>query len=272
MSGFSLTELLVAIAIIATLIALLLPALGAARASGRSARCLANLRQLGLGWTLYADDWAGRVLPLAYTESHQLQRSSQPVYFFARQDPAGRRWIHAEGLLRPYLDGSGGDGSVFECPAQPWGSYRGQAFADAFGTTYGYNGYYLTPPTTPGWGHSIWGPIRDRPWLRLAQVERPGEVVVFADAMILLGGLRSTSLLDPPRVFDRGAWATNRSPTTSFRHGPGNGTGRALLVRADGSAAGAARADSRTSSSDYPIGFLSRTNDPFYVPNWRSWQ
>lgn len=56
--GFTLIELLVVISIITLLIGILLPVLSSARAATRSANCLSNLRQIGIGTGIYTNEHA----------------------------------------------------------------------------------------------------------------------------------------------------------------------------------------------------------------------
>jgi hypothetical protein len=56
-----LIELLVVVAVIAILIGILLPALGRARMTAKAAQCASNLKQLGIGLTMYLGDYNERL-------------------------------------------------------------------------------------------------------------------------------------------------------------------------------------------------------------------
>jgi len=59
-NAFTLVELLVVVGIIGALVAILLPALGAARRQARSVACTSNLHQLGVAFTMYRMENHGR--------------------------------------------------------------------------------------------------------------------------------------------------------------------------------------------------------------------
>jgi prepilin-type N-terminal cleavage/methylation domain-containing protein/prepilin-type processing-associated H-X9-DG protein len=76
--GFTLVELLVVVSIVGLLVALLLPAVQAAREVARRSKCALNLKQIALATTSYADVWGG-TLPAGVqftfnysTVSHQI--------------------------------------------------------------------------------------------------------------------------------------------------------------------------------------------------------
>ena len=61
--AFTLIELLVVIAIIAILAAMLLPALSKAKQKAQALSCMNQLKQLTLGWMMYATDNSGKLVP-----------------------------------------------------------------------------------------------------------------------------------------------------------------------------------------------------------------
>lgn len=268
--AFSLIELLVAVAVIALLIGILLPSLGKARDSGRAAMCLANQRSMTAAWTLYANDFQDRVMPLAYFSEAEIGAGEQ-VFWFGTHGTTQAPPDHCRGFLSPYLDSALSPRSVFECPSQAWGTYRAQGPFTAENlhgrgwptSTYGYNGYYLSPNYTPGWSSSI----GHRPWRRLFDLTRPDSLFVFADAMLPSSTLRNSALLDPPELFTAGGWVANSSPTTSFRH-----SDSAATSAADGSVRMHRAKPEWLVNSRYRIGSVGTNASDHYVPDASEWR
>jgi prepilin-type N-terminal cleavage/methylation domain-containing protein len=97
--GFTLVELLVVIAIIGLLIALLLPAVQAARESGRRTQCVNNLREIGLALHNYHD--ALKSFPPAYLIQPGGGGINGPPDPLTRDAGPGWAWGM---LLLPYLE------------------------------------------------------------------------------------------------------------------------------------------------------------------------
>jgi len=142
--GFTLIELLVVIAIIAILAAILFPVFAQAREKARQTGCVSNLKQLGVGFQLYASDNDGN-FPEPITSNSGTSFSITPGTWVAgiledpatgipypgNTVPAGRlaKFVDQAGIY-PYLKQRGasgaGENSIYGCP---------DGVANHFGTT-----------------------------------------------------------------------------------------------------------------------------------------
>jgi prepilin-type N-terminal cleavage/methylation domain-containing protein len=152
---FTLVELLTVMAVVAVLAALLLPALGAARAKARQTSCLSNVHQIGIAVMSYVSEYRDH-LPVAG------RLGPEPIFGW----PA----------LRDVLGLSGGDGEIFRCPADAGGA---TALYPEFGTSYEWNTF-------------LNGKLIDRASLRVVGMEI--EAPLLGDAEAVHGGARRNYL------------------------------------------------------------------------------
>ena len=110
--GFSLVELLVVIGLIATLIAILLPALNKARESANQVKCLSNERQVAAAMLMYANESRG-VLPGATSQSEAPVHGPRPedwIYWSDNRDID-------QSAIAPYLGRGDALRFVLRCPS-----------------------------------------------------------------------------------------------------------------------------------------------------------
>jgi prepilin-type N-terminal cleavage/methylation domain-containing protein len=187
--GFTLIELLVVVAIIAVLIALLLPALGQARAQGKKIVCLNNLRQLGVGFALYHMDNNERLIP---------------VRFYYKNT----KWVTWRFLIWDYLKQGSETASIFQCPSK----YSDVDLANQV------DHLSFTRPVSYGinWENELHDYDGSNFNKRLSNVYYPDKTIFIGD----MGFPADTTIL-PEKWYDganvaRQSWGYMRFPDTAF--------------------------------------------------------
>jgi prepilin-type N-terminal cleavage/methylation domain-containing protein len=177
--GFTLVELLVVIGIIAVLVGILLPALSRAREAAKGTQCASNLRQLGMGMTLYrasnADYYPPRRMFIGHT-------SYDSVYFWAGKagdGTFGNSYVLATSekrYINRYLVPNVVAGREFEmahCPSddQAYAGYGNSYTGNYFAGTAANRLYTLCNRDDP----SGWKPIKG------TRVRMPAEFVIAGE-------------------------------------------------------------------------------------------
>jgi hypothetical protein len=109
------------LAIVALLVAIILPAISGARETGRRAVCASNLRQYAIGLTTYAFDWKQETPPhfpaLGYSATMFVSQGPPALAsgspFTSPTSVLGPTWWDLRELLRPYIT----DLRVMGCPS-----------------------------------------------------------------------------------------------------------------------------------------------------------
>ena len=139
--GFTLIELLVVIAIIAILAAILFPVFARAREKARQTACLNNVKQIGLGILMYAQDYDERM----------------PMLYMNRR-PSSSDWYGIAQMLHPYINNV----DVHDCPSA---SHTSNVTSYNGNRSYGYHR----------------GIIVANGARRMALIQRPSEIVMLGD-------------------------------------------------------------------------------------------
>lgn len=153
--AFTLIELLVVIGIIAILMSILMPAMSSVRQSARNALCMNNLRQIGLLYSLYANNNDGMiVLGTVVVDNGPPWQPGGSYQFLAR---TGRTNSQPMEMLWGML--SLGESKILFCPGERKVALHEEVNLDR--QTFGRATSYATPPVPLGDGdNKSSGPVR----------------------------------------------------------------------------------------------------------------
>lgn len=256
-SGFTLIELLVTIAIIALLIGILLPVLGAARESARQSVCLSNIRQIGMAVHTYAADHQDRIPPhssISRTYGFLGPGSGATNQWCLLQTQGDLEITFGQSIMGPYLSGVEQIGGCPSHETDPdW-----IALLSAGGTEYPDIHYYYNGKML---GYHIdlgdWTPFR------LSEMNPLSETIMFTDAGDYDDQFGFGVVFNPEFEHYQPVWYVEPIPPNLNNRGSTSGQ-PAVHGRHGGRTANVAWADGHASNEQ--VRFEGHT-DPIYVDN-----
>ena len=189
-NGFTFVELLVVLATLAVLAAMLLPAIAGSKPSSQAFQCLENLRQLTLGWLMYAGDNSGKLAPngnqympnppVTSLPDPRIQSGALDYQWcpgnMSAYSPIATNLVQA-GAIYPYVNTN----SVYKCPADH-SAYKFGAVIIPHVRSYSMNCYLspvtegLTPPAGQWTGV---GNMGTRNFFKDTDFTRPGPAMTY---------------------------------------------------------------------------------------------
>lgn len=200
-AGFTLIELLTVIAIIALLAAILFPVFARARENARRASCQSNLKQIGLGFAQYLQDYDERYPAGNYFWcSYDAPGGSSPSTYESCKDYGMSFYTDSDGLLLqwysrifPYVKNY----QIYDCPSNDYlprqdSIYGGWEINGIANGSYGWN--------TDDNNVTIFAPGTNQPGINNSQVPDPSGTLLVGEVGQKADGTKAPSGTNPWKV------------------------------------------------------------------------